>query len=182
MCNFFSFVTCPNQKPHEFFYFNREDRIKSIELDEDPRDNDSHSHICEVFQLREDKCNKYEYDLKRKKLVIDQINNEDDDSIAAEEWVRKLDFKKVELTPEEYAKAYGYKIGQELKLKPKEQLEHCQFGWNKKMDKYFNKKFVLTKTAMMRHVRTNRVFVINEPAAGHSWKFSLDMFEKPEHA
>ena len=91
MCNFFSFVTDPINHPAEYYYFDWEYRKDNLEAD----DADSHSHICKEFNLREDTCNKYEFDPLTKAFVIDQINAERDDSEAAEKWANRLDFKTV---------------------------------------------------------------------------------------
>ena len=91
MCNFFSFVTDPVNHPAEYYYFDWEYRKANLIAD----DADSHSHICKEFNLREDVCNKYEYNPLTKRFVIDQINSEKDDSEAAEKWANRLDFKTI---------------------------------------------------------------------------------------
>jgi hypothetical protein len=91
MCQFFSFVTDPANHPAEYYYFVWQYRKENLEAD----DADSHSHICKEFNLREDVCNKYEYNPLTKRFVIDQINAERDDSEAAEKWANRLDFKTV---------------------------------------------------------------------------------------
>ena len=91
MCKFFSFVTDPVNHPAEYYYFDWEYR----KADLDDEGVDSHSHICAYYKLNEDKCNKYEYNPLTKKFEIDQINSERDDSVAAEKWVKRLDFKTV---------------------------------------------------------------------------------------
>ncbi len=91
MCNFFSFVTDPINHPAEYYYFDWE--YRKVNLEEDNAD--SHSHICREFNLREDKCNKYEFDPLTKVFKIDQINSKKDDSEAAEKWANRLDFKTV---------------------------------------------------------------------------------------
>ena len=91
MCNFFSFVTDPVNHPAEYYYFDWEYRNANLIAD----DADSHSHICKEFNLREDVCNKYEFNPLTKRFVIDQINSYRDDSEVAEKWVNRLDFKTV---------------------------------------------------------------------------------------
>jgi hypothetical protein len=91
MCNFFSFVTDPVNHPAEYYYLDWEYRKANLIAD----DADSHSHICKEFNLREDVCNKYEFNPLKKRFVIDQINAERDDSKAAEKWANRLDFKTV---------------------------------------------------------------------------------------
>ena len=91
MCNFFSFVTDPVNHPAEYYYFDWE--YRKAHLDDDGVD--SHSHICAHFNLDEDVCNKFEFSPLTKKFEIDQINSERDDSVAAEKWVKRLDFKTV---------------------------------------------------------------------------------------
>ena len=91
MCNFFSFVTDPVRHPAEYYFLDWDYRKANLEAD----DADSHSHICREFNLREDKCNKYEFDPLTKEFKIDQINSERDDSEAAEKWAKRLDFKSI---------------------------------------------------------------------------------------
>ena len=91
MCNFFSFVTDPVNHPAEYYYFDWEYRKEYLEAD----DADSHSHICKEFNLREDVCNKFEFNPLTKKFVIDQINSEKDDSETSEKWANRLDFKTI---------------------------------------------------------------------------------------
>ena len=91
MCNFFSFVTDPINHPAEYYFLDWEYRKANLIAD----DADSHSHICKEFNLREDVCNKYEYNPLTKRFVIDQINAERDDSETAEKWANRLDFKTI---------------------------------------------------------------------------------------
>ena len=91
MCNFFSFVTDPINHPAEYYFLDWEYRKANLKAD----DADSHSHICKKFNLREDVCNKYEFNPLTKVFEIDQINSEKDDSEAAEKWANRLDFKTV---------------------------------------------------------------------------------------
>ena len=90
MCQFFSFVTEPENHGGQRFYFYWDYRKDNLS-----DSNDSHSTICEHFKLKEDVCNKYEYNPLLFKFEVDQINSRVDDRIQAEDWVRKLDFKKV---------------------------------------------------------------------------------------
>jgi hypothetical protein len=89
VCNFFSFCTEPDNHPSERFYFDWNLRKQPNHKNS----GDSHSHICTVFHLREDLCNKYEYNPFDNKLRVDRINNEINDRVQAEEWVKGLDFK-----------------------------------------------------------------------------------------
>jgi hypothetical protein len=91
MCKFFSFVTDPVNHPAEYYYLDWQYRKENLKAD----DADSHSHICKEFNLREDVCNKYEFNPLTKRFVIDQINAERDDSKAAEKWANRLDYKTV---------------------------------------------------------------------------------------
>jgi hypothetical protein len=91
MCNFFSFLTNGDGK---FLFFNWELRQK-IDRDLDP---DSHTAIADYFGytgLAEDHLNKYEFNPNTGRFVVDQINNFDD-SAAAEEWVRNLNFSLID--------------------------------------------------------------------------------------
>ena len=90
MCKFMSFCTEPENHGGQRFYFDWEYRKDNLS-----DSNDSHSTICEHFKLQEDVCNKYEYNPLLFTFEVDQINSRVDDRIQAEDWVRKLDFKKV---------------------------------------------------------------------------------------
>lgn len=91
MCNFFSFVTEPEKHGGKRFYFDWKYRKEHLKDD----NHDSHSSICEFYKLNEDVCNKYEFNPLTKKFEIDQINSQVDDRIQAEDWVNKLDFKRI---------------------------------------------------------------------------------------
>ena len=91
MCQFFSFVTDPVGHPAEYYYFDWEYRKANL----DDEGVDSHSHICAHFNLNEDRCNKYEYSPVTGEFVVDQINSKRDDQEAAENWVKRLDFKTI---------------------------------------------------------------------------------------
>ena len=90
MCEFFSFVTEPEGRGNERFYFNWDQRKEDL-----TGEYDSHSTICKYFKLKEDNCNKYEYNPLTKELQIDQINSDVDDSVQVEAWVEKLNWKKI---------------------------------------------------------------------------------------
>ena len=90
MCNFFSFVTQPDERPNERFYFDWMNRVER-----NHEDCDSHSTICKRFNLDEDKSNKYEYNPLTKVLTVDQINNELDDRLQVEAWCEQLDWKRI---------------------------------------------------------------------------------------
>ena len=91
MCNFFSFVTEPEGHGGKRFYFDWKYRSSNLQDD----NHDSHSGICEYYQLGEDVCNKYEYNPLTKIFKVDQINSEIDDRLQAEDWVDKVDFKRI---------------------------------------------------------------------------------------
>ena len=92
MCNFFSFCT---DGVGNRYYFDWEAR-KEILSQENPKYKpDSHASIAKYHNLDEDKLNKYEYDPINKIFTVDQINNQDDDRIPAEVWVRSLNFKNI---------------------------------------------------------------------------------------
>jgi len=91
MCNFFSFVTDPFNHPAEYYFFDWVYRKANLEDD----GVDSHSHICAYYKLNEDKCNKYEYSPVTGEFVVDQINSKMDDQEAAENWVKRQDFKTI---------------------------------------------------------------------------------------
>jgi hypothetical protein len=94
MCKFFSIVTEPEQHGGQRFYFDWEYR-KAHLSDSNESSADSHSHICLINRLDEDKCNKYEYNPLTKIMMVDQINSGIDDRVQAEEWLNNLDFKKI---------------------------------------------------------------------------------------
>ena len=91
MCDFFSFVTEPEKHGGKRFYFDW--KYRSAHLTD--ANHDSHSSICKHYGLDEDVCNKYEFSPLTKKFEIDQINSEIDDSLQAEDWVNKVNFKRI---------------------------------------------------------------------------------------
>lgn len=86
MCHFFSF--CVNEQGRKY-YFDSISRMKESEPD-------SHSRICEMFNLDEDKINKFEYNPITEVFKTDQINSNVDNSLRAEDWVRRVNFHKIE--------------------------------------------------------------------------------------
>ena len=90
MCQFFSFCTEPEENGGKRFYNDWKYRKNHIQ-----EENDSHSLICGRFGLDEDKCNKYEYNPLTKEFNVDRINSSVDDSIQAEDWANRLDFRRV---------------------------------------------------------------------------------------
>ena len=97
MCKFFSFVTEPEYHGGKRFYFDWKYRKQNLNMQISgySYNSDSHSLICKHYNLNEDICNKYEFSPLKKEFKIDQINSTIDDRIQAEEWVNKLNFKKV---------------------------------------------------------------------------------------
>ena len=91
MCNFFSFCTDETGKK---YYFDWNKRVKMGNYEAD-----SHSHICHVFGIDEDKVNKYEYNPLTGVLKVDEINTDVDDRVQAEKWVRGLDLKTIVKQP-----------------------------------------------------------------------------------
>ena len=91
MCNFFSFVTEPEAHGGKRFYFDWKYRKEHLADD----NVDSHSFICKHYELNEDVCNKYEFNPLTKVFNVDMINSPVDDRIQAEDWVNRLDFKRV---------------------------------------------------------------------------------------
>ncbi len=90
MCIFFSFCTEPEHHGGQRFYFDWNYRSKHLK-----DENDSHSLIAKYYNLDEDICNKYEFNPLTKVFNIDQINSHVDDRIQAEDWVNRLDFKRI---------------------------------------------------------------------------------------
>jgi hypothetical protein len=72
MCNFLSLVSTPQTGGIHYFNLKirKELAIKNIESDSF----DSHTYICNYFNLNEDTTNKYEYNPFTKEFVIDQQN------------------------------------------------------------------------------------------------------------
>ena len=90
MCGFFSFCTEPENHGGKRYYFDWTYR-KGHYLEEC----DSHSLICEHYHIKEDICNKYEYNPLTKEFEVDMINSHVDDRVQAEDWVNKKNFKKI---------------------------------------------------------------------------------------
>ena len=89
MCNFFS---CISDGHGSIRYFGAKE-ITEIEEQGNPKNYefDSHSSICNYFEINEDKWNKYEYNPFTKKFEVDTLNNKND-SAHVEKQVRNLDF------------------------------------------------------------------------------------------
>ena len=85
MCNFFSF--CMDEFGKKY-YFDAEKRKSD-------KNGDSHSHICEMFGIDEDKVNKFEFNPLTKQFRVDQINCAVDNSVQAGEWASSLDYLKM---------------------------------------------------------------------------------------
>jgi hypothetical protein len=90
MCTFFSFCTEPEYHGGRRFYFDWNYRSKHLK-----DENDSHSLIAKYYNLDEDICNKYEFNPLMKVFEVDQVNSPVDDRIQAEDWVNRVDFKKI---------------------------------------------------------------------------------------
>ena len=90
MCQFFSFVTEPENHGGQRFYIDWNYRREHLN-----DENDSHSTICKHFGIDEDKCNKYEFNPLTRAFMVDQLNSPVDDRIQAEGWVNQLDFRRV---------------------------------------------------------------------------------------
>ena len=91
MCQFFSFCTEPEGHGGKRYYFDWKYRKGHLADD----NVDSHSFICTHYHLNEDICNKYEFNPLTKVFKVDMINSPVDDRIQAEDWVNRLDFKRV---------------------------------------------------------------------------------------
>ena len=91
MCQFFSFCTEPEGHGGKRYYFDWTYRAAHLADD----NVDSHSFICKHYELNEDVCNKYEFNPLTKVFNVDMINSPVDDRIQAEDWVNRLDFKRV---------------------------------------------------------------------------------------
>lgn len=191
MCNFFSFVTEPENYGGQRFYFGN----RSVE-DEFA---DSHSHICHEFGLREDLCNKYEYNPFTKNFHIDQINSVTDDRVQAEEWVRSLNFDKLIKDFEKQNKKHikkqigSFKVGDVLEFKPLSVLKKMRkeakipCGWNSEgyMDYLVNehKTIVVTQEIIDEALsHSNSIFMLLPNTANNcrvqNWSISKEMLRK----
>jgi hypothetical protein len=86
MCQFFSF--CMDEYGKKY-YFDWEQRL------EEKHDGvDSHDHIITKYRLSDKMINCFEFNPLTKEFQVDKINTIDN-RVQAEEWVRKLDFKKI---------------------------------------------------------------------------------------
>ena len=85
MCDFFSF----NSDGKSNFYYFTPKLIKQIEQEGNPRklNFNSHASIAEYFKLKEDNCNKYEYNPFTREFK-DQTSALNNDSTQAKKWVR----------------------------------------------------------------------------------------------
>ena len=86
MCEFFSFCSDEYGKK---YYFDWEQRVKMKH-----EGVDSHDHIIAEYKLKDSEINCFEFNPLTKKFEVDKINTIDN-RVQAEEWVNKLDFKKI---------------------------------------------------------------------------------------
>jgi hypothetical protein len=86
MCQFFSF--CMDEYGKKY-YFDWEQR-----LEEKHNGVDSHDHIITKYKLSDKVINCFEFNPLTKMFQVDKINTIDN-RVQAEEWVNKLDFKKI---------------------------------------------------------------------------------------
>lgn len=91
MCNFFS---CVSDGHGSIYYFGAKERLELEESNSKKYEFDSHSSIGNYYKLREDNCNKYEYNPFTKEFVIDQLNNKND-SAHVEKQLREMDFNPI---------------------------------------------------------------------------------------
>jgi len=90
MCKFFSFCTDEYGKKYYFDWSKRKYMLPDLN-----GICDSHSSIAKKFGLVEDSLNKFEFNPLTGKFTVDQINSNVDNSLQAEDWVRKLDFNRI---------------------------------------------------------------------------------------
>ena len=76
MCKFFSVIS--NGKGKVLFF--TVEQVATIMSENNPEqlEFNSHSSIAEFNNVKEDRWNKYEYDIDKKELVIDMLNTKDD--------------------------------------------------------------------------------------------------------
>ena len=97
MCDFFSFVTNSRGRQYFFDWPQRQAILKNklaSKRGQTITEADSHSQICDYYDLDCDKVNKYEYNPLTKVFTVDQINTKDR-SIIEERWVREINFKAI---------------------------------------------------------------------------------------
>ena len=86
MCSFFSFCMDEYGKKYYFDWAQRQEmKFEGA---------DSHDHIISAYKLKDAKINCFEYNPLLKTFRVDKINVIDN-RVQAEEWVKKLDFKKI---------------------------------------------------------------------------------------
>jgi hypothetical protein len=89
MCKFFSLVSDGKGKVFYCDNVKREELLKSNPTSLEP---DSHTSICSINGISDDKVNKYEYNPLLKTFTVDQINVKDD-SEEIKKFCEKLDFR-----------------------------------------------------------------------------------------
>ena len=91
MCQYFSLVTSPEDRPGERFYFDWSYRKDNLAKN----DADHHDHIIGYYNLDDKKCNKYEYNPLTKDFTIDGQNSTIDDRVQVEEWLHSVNWKRI---------------------------------------------------------------------------------------
>jgi len=177
MCNFFSFVTEPEQHGGQRFYFNKEQRETPDFLETNNIGSfDSHSSITKFYGLRENQCNKYEFKPTIDMFVIDTIGSPVNDSVQAEEWVKGLNFRK------KICRALNFNIGDVVVFLPLEEIKvkGVECGWNEKMNYLIEQSVEITITKEMKNeyeYGEPNFCAIND-SKGNTWYISPDMVMK----
>jgi len=91
MCQFFSLISDGHGKA---YYFDAKARAALRESNLWGYEPDSHTSIAALWELDEDKCNKYEYNPFLQRFCVDQTNTRDDRR-AIKKFCQDLDFKTI---------------------------------------------------------------------------------------
>jgi hypothetical protein len=91
MCQFFSFI----DDGRRYLYADATKRKELLKSNQYTLEPDSHASLAVMFDVDEDKCDKYEYNPLVGVFEVDQLNRKRTRPESAEKWARELDFSSV---------------------------------------------------------------------------------------
>jgi hypothetical protein len=91
MCQFFSFI----DDGRRYLYADADKRKELLESNPYTLEPDSHASLAVMFDVDEDKCDKYEYNPITDVFEVDHLNRKRPRPESAEKWARELDFSSV---------------------------------------------------------------------------------------
>jgi hypothetical protein len=91
MCQFFSFI----DDGRRYLYADATKRRELLKSNPHTLEPDSHASVAVMFDVDEDKCDKYEYNPLTGVFGVDHLNRKRPRPESAEKWARELDFSSI---------------------------------------------------------------------------------------